>query len=870
MTYASFMSTFDDAVSRFFRIATRKIVRCPVLTILLFSLLPIIFGVLLGIYFNTEDDVDKLFFQQKNQSTEDRTLYEGYWGPQNFGILIAQIYPEGKDPLDASTDVLNPSDVENLINIINNIRNVRAENVSLDTVCVMSSNNCNIFSVGGIYNQVVTSVPATKELILNKINNEEGLRDWNGVLLHGRIGELVGPLQKNAVGEITQAGAFRAYFLLNNNDDAKKWESAVVQAFSQSSRGMTVEVFKSNSLDEALEASQSGDIVLMSITFTIMCTYLALAHIRPKNPVQGQSLMGTLGVISTAFGIITGFGLAMVSGIPFIALAAVAPFLIIGIGIDDTFIILHEFSSVNPEMDPKERVVEAMANCGPSITMTTLTDVLALAIGASSVFPAIQYFCAYTALSLFFVFVFQCTITVAYLSFDAKRMRANRIDYAFCLKSKDPDAYKKPEEHFFFGPYYVVNKLLAPALSIFFVKIAIVIFFLVLVTISGWLAGTRLKIGLELQSLTLRDSPEYNFLDHEEKWFGDNSRTMSITVTLQNVNYVADSAKIDDLKTQLLQSEYSFNDVKQLSFWFDDFRTWSSGVGLPLPDDASLSNSVRNNFLVLPEFEHYQQDLNPESGAIQVSRFTFLTKPITSFRDQGLAMKEYRQIVKNHELGSHAFPYNGGFFNFEQSLVIVPQTMLNLGVAALVVLVTTFLFLVIPWISLYVLLCIVMIDVDLFGMMALWNIPLDSVSMVNLIMSIGFAVDYSAHVAHSFMLAEGTRNERMKESLRAVGVSVFNGGLSTILATLPLSASKSYIFFTFFRMFFFSILFGLLHGLVFLPVLLSLIGPSPISRATHLATSRRADGKTIEPFGDELDIEEAKNIAKLNNEDEDS
>jgi len=44
-------------------------------------------------------------------------------------------------------------------------------------------------------------------------------------------------------------------------------------------------------------------------------------------------------------------------------------------------------------------------------------------------------------------------------------------------------------------------------------------------------------------------------------------------------------------------------------------------------------------------------------------------------------------------------------------------------------------------------------------------------------MAIGFAVDYSAHVAHSYLLASAdTPEERMIEALGSIGASVFMGG----------------------------------------------------------------------------------------------
>jgi len=38
--------------------------------------------------------------------------------------------------------------------------------------------------------------------------------------------------------------------------------------------------------------------------------------------------------------------------------------------------------------------------------------------------------------------------------------------------------------------------------------------------------------------------------------------------------------------------------------------------------------------------------------------------------------------------------------------------------------------------------------------MAFWDVTLSEVSLVNVVMAVGFAVDYTSHVAHSFMSAK--------------------------------------------------------------------------------------------------------------------
>ena len=56
-------------------------------------------------------------------------------------------------------------------------------------------------------------------------------------------------------------------------------------------------------------------------------------------------------------------------------------------------------------------------------------------------------------------------------------------------------------------------------------------------------------------------------------------------------------------------------------------------------------------------------------------------------------------------------------------------------------------------------------------------------------------------------------------TLDELGVSVLNGGLSTLVAVLTLSASQSEGFRVLFKMFLFMVVLGLAHGLVFIPAL---------------------------------------------------
>merc|ERR1712062_640602 len=92
------------------------------------------------------------------------------------------------------------------------------------------------------------------------------------------------------------------------------------------------------------------------------------------------------------------------------------------------------------------------------------------------------------------------------------------------------------------------------------------------------------------------------------------------------------------------------------------------------------------------------------------------------------------------------------------------------------------------------------------------------------------------------------RNKRMMMAWSEVRPSVVNGGFSTFLAFALLMMSQSYIFKSFFKIFFLVVLFGLFHGLVFLPVVLRICGPASSASDDE---ERKSNGtNTVKPIED--------------------
>ena len=212
--------------------------------------------------------------------------------------------------------------------------------------------------------------------------------------------------------------------------------------------------------------------------------------------------------------------------------------------------------------------------------------------------------------------------------------------------------------------------------------------------------------------------------------------------------------------------------------WMDSFHQFSTITNRHINGAAFLP--ALKAFLSVPEFSHFAQDLkfSKDGKTLEASRVLGYMKSSGSSMFQKNAMLTLRHDIKENSR-LDAFPITRPFIFFEQYAITSRETIRNLLIAALAVLIVTSPFLVDCTVTILVVLNFGALICELFGLMVIWDVSLNSVSMITLVMAIGFAVDYSAHIAHAYVASnKATANERVVDALSTLGASVFLGGKS--------------------------------------------------------------------------------------------
>ncbi|KAJ9463258.1 Protein patched-like protein 1 [Diplonema papillatum] len=884
---ARISGTAHTALERSFAKLASVVVEYPRATIVLSVITTL--GLAQGVWFYEEElSPEKSYTPQDSRAVVERQWIEEVYGSENrrVDIFVAS----------AGGNVLSREGLRFLFEyqrVIENELSTVHEDVVVDFNTICSRHKANgpckePDSVLSLWGNDVTAFERDTDFMAT-INNDTA---W-------RLAEPTGPGVEHYIGGIvktnhviTAAKATKLVYSFRNelqkisglgNDDPLT--SAFEHALTEYSRGTATREGEAHGIEVHLVAdavmnklsddAMGSDISSLTTGYMLMLVYASFVLFRGRLKYS-HAFLGLFSVICVGASTISAYGFMWLIGVKFNTVVQALILLLLGVGVDDTFVIMDAWWECGDIPDLKQRMIVALSHAGPAITVTSLTDVIAFLAGSSTVLPALKDFCYYAAAGITFDFVFQITLFVAVAFLDTLRQAKSRMDWCCCITvGEDTGVWID-------GPpcvskavgrrgimHHVVGVMLPRATVASKVGRCLVLLAAVVVLAFGCWGCTEVRINFDFEWFVPDGADMHHAFDLRDTYFGGRSSSADVYFAEMDFSTEESQNSLKSAVSIVSRSKFvqngtvsSFLDVF-ISYLENEHPTWTDpSTGLNVPSTYTRGSEVfvtsaiffdalnvftSPNTAPLNAFDYmHQVRWNEQVDSLVSVRIRFIL--ISSVVEDGEvavdAMDSLRDACASISVPAGArqpFPWAFMFVFFEGYKVIFDEVTRNVLIAGVCVLCIVTVLLANIFMGLVVAVIIGAIDTCLLGYMPWVGVDLNSVSVICTMIAIGIAVDYSVHIAHAFLLVSASdqefassRAQRAAYALWKMGPAVFNGGFSTFLAIMPLVFAKSYVFTVFFRMFSVIVLSGQFFGVMVLPVFLSLVGPPPNAGAINL------------------------------------
>ena len=224
-----------------------------------------------------------------------------------------------------------------------------------------------------------------------------------------------------------------------------------------------------------------------------------------------------------------------------------------------------------------------------------------------------------------------------------------------------------------------------------------------------------------------------------------------------------DSSHLDGwsrLHAGLKHLEEEGEHIKAFDCWWTELeaklasenRTWEElrGEGFSHNISSLLFSPLGARFK--PDFK-FEKPLECGSPAPQIlaTRCRVTYQIFSGPHEHSPARHTVEAIIKDSGLPA-AFSHSLVYAAWETDEIIGGELWRNLGLALLAVLIVTLLLLGSLRLCVLVLATVLLTLVDLIGFLHFWGITIDIISCINVILAVGFCVDYSCHIAHRLFL----------------------------------------------------------------------------------------------------------------------
>uniref|UniRef100_A0A336MLU8 CSON014057 protein n=1 Tax=Culicoides sonorensis TaxID=179676 RepID=A0A336MLU8_CULSO len=550
--------------------------------------------------------------------------------------------------------------------------------------------------------------------------------------------------------------------------------------------------------------------------------------------VEFRFWLASLGLLGVGMSYIAGCGICSLLGIPYGPIQSALPFLLMGLGVDDMFVIMAVWRKQEGAVKEKpleERMGIMLMTAGASITITSITDIMAFIVGGLAAMPILQSFCLYSAISIFIMYLFVITFFVAIFTLDEKRVIQNRNGFIPCIKHDDKSSQLCMDKN-------LMQQFLTVLYSKFIlthVGKAIIIIATIAFTAINFMGLLQLKFRFDPTHHVPENTHLSEYMQEVQKHYP--SLGSDAAIIIGRINYTQEMPKILELADRINNTNF----LHQVDAWPLDFKKFIDVHHAKL-DIENLTDVQWRTFLYqflnchvggkhnrYFKFDYESQCGDPMSDVI-VSQIAFKFKNFKNPEEFLPAKKHLTDLLESVNLTSgdgYSTIWGKRLLMWVPDEVVKAEITRNIVLALIGVMLCTAVIIANFSVCFWIFIVVILTLINVAGTMHHVGLMLDMVTYIALQLSIGLCVDYAAHIGHTFLsLEQGTRNERALNTVLSIGTAVIYGGVSTFVALSMLSFAKTYSYRAFFQVNGLIIFFGLYNGVILLPVILSICAPN--------------------------------------------
>uniref|UniRef100_A0A669EGI3 Patched 2 n=1 Tax=Oreochromis niloticus TaxID=8128 RepID=A0A669EGI3_ORENI len=222
----------------------------------------------------------------------------------------------------------------------------------------------------------------------------------------------------------------------------ESWQRKFVEVVHQSipaNSSQSIHAFSTTTLNDIMKSFSDVSVIRVAGGYLLMLAYACVTMLR-WDCAKSQGAVGLAGVLLVALSVAAGLGLCSLLGLSFnAATTQVLPFLALGIGVDDMFLLAHSFTETESNIPFKERTGDCLRRTGTSVALTSINNMIAFFMAALVPIPALRAFSLQAAIVVVFNFAMVLLIFPAILSLDLHRREDKRLDILCCLYSPCSD-----------------------------------------------------------------------------------------------------------------------------------------------------------------------------------------------------------------------------------------------------------------------------------------------------------------------------------------------------------------------------------------------------------------------------------------------